>query len=92
MLELAENLYKSYISLEKEGKIYIIKKLMLELFINNKKELQIVENPLFETLKFLKIIYGSPTELNIRTFKFKLSRIDLENLEEFNIFLKNQYL
>ena len=87
MLELAENLYTSYISLEKNGKIYIIKKLMLELFINNKKELQIVENPLFETLKFLKIIYGSPTESNIRTFKLKLSMIDLEDLKEFNNFL-----
>lgn len=92
MLELAENLYTSYISLEKDGKIYIIKKLMLELFINNKKELQIVENPLFETLKLLKIIYGSPTESNIRTFKQKLSMIDLENLEEFNNFLESRNL
>ena len=65
---------------------------MLELFINNKKELQIVENPLFETLKFLKIIYGSPTETNIRTFKLKLSMIDLEDLEEFNNFLESRNL
>jgi hypothetical protein len=61
---------------------------MLELFINNKKELQIVENPLFETLKFLKIIYGSPTETNIRTFKDNLSKIDLDDLEKFYMFVE----
>lgn len=61
---------------------------MLELFINNKKELQIAETPLFESSKLLKIAFGTPLNIDIRTYKEKLSIIDLVTLKEFCEFIK----
>lgn len=56
---------------------------MFELFVDNKKELQIAETPLFESSKNLKIFYGAPEEFDIRTFKEILSRINFDDLKSF---------
>ena len=61
---------------------------MLELVVNNKKELQIAESPLFEVLKILNFMFGTPQNIDIRTYKEKLSRIDLVTLKEFCEFIK----
>jgi len=89
MFELMRNLYTSYFSCSKEWKVYIAKKLMFELFIDNKKRLQIAENWLFENLKMLKIAFGGAKEFNVRTFKKNLSRVDLGELRELYKFVKN---
>jgi hypothetical protein len=47
---------------DKYLKAEIIKKLLFELFITTKKELQIRENPLFESSKMLHFAFGTPTE------------------------------
>lgn len=60
MLELAGSLYRSYIWWDKEVKLEIIKKLMLELSINTKKELQIEDSPLFKSSKNLNLLFGTP--------------------------------
>ncbi len=86
LFELAESLYQSYSRANEAGKLYIIRNLMFELFVNNKKELQIAETPLLESSKNLKIAFGTPERFCIRTFKNQLSRIDLDELK---IFLKN---
>jgi len=62
---------------------------MLELLVNNKKELQIVESPLFEVLKILNFLFGIPKKFNFRTYKEKLSRINLEDLKAFAKFIKD---
>lgn len=89
LLELAWNLYQSYSLSNKSGKIYIIRQLMLELLVNNKKELQIVESPLFEVLKILNFLFGIPKKFDFRTYKDKLSRINLEDLKAFVKFIKD---
>lgn len=89
LLELAGSLYRAYFRRNEDWKVYIIRNLMLELFINNKKELQIAETPLFGSSKFLKIAFGTPKNLDIRTYKEKLSRINLENLKAFAKFIKD---
>ncbi|MCX6077233.1 MAG: hypothetical protein NTW78_10185 [Campylobacterales bacterium] len=61
---------------------------MLELFLNNKKELQIAETPLFKSSKMLKISFGTPEKFDIRTFKKELSRLNIEDLREFHKFIK----
>lgn len=73
----------------KEGKAYIVRNLMFELFLNSKKELQIAETPLFESSKMLKISFGTPEKFDVRTYTKQLSRIDLEELNVFNKFIKN---
>ena len=62
---------------------------MLELVVNNKKELQIAESPLFEVLKILNFFFGTPQNIDIRTYKEKLSRINLEDLKAFTKFIKD---
>jgi len=89
MLELAGSYYRSYFRANMEWKTYIIKNLMLELFVGTKKELQIEESPLLRSSKFLKILYGSPNSSNIRTFKRQLSMIDFKKLKKFHKFIKN---
>jgi hypothetical protein len=68
----------------KEGKAYIVRNLMFELFLNSKKELQIAETPLFESSKMLKISFGTPEKFDVRTYKKLLSRIDFQHLKEFH--------
>lgn len=62
MLELAGSFYRSYFRANEEGRIEIIKMLMLELFVTNKKELQIEESPIFQSSKMLNLFFGTPTE------------------------------
>ncbi len=62
MLELAGSFYSSYFRWDYELKTEIIKKLMLELSIGNKKELQIEESPLFKSSKMLNFSFGTPNE------------------------------
>jgi hypothetical protein len=62
---------------------------MLELVVNNKKELQIAESPLFEVLKILNFMFGTPKNNDIRTYKEKLSMINLEDLKAFAKFIKD---
>lgn len=62
MLELAGSLYQSYNIASNETKTQIIKKLMLELFIDNKKELRVEESPIFQSSKMLLNSFGIPTE------------------------------
>ena len=62
LFELAGSLYTSYYMADKYLKAEIIKKLLFELFITTKKELQIRENPLFESSKMLHFAFGTPTE------------------------------
>ncbi|APW66329.1 hypothetical protein LPB137_10960 [Poseidonibacter parvus] len=61
---------------------------MLELSVNNKKELQLAETPLVKSSKMLEKLYGIPKEFDIRTFKKYLSKIDLEDLDKFSNFIK----
>ena len=61
---------------------------MLELSVNNKKELQIRDTPLSKSSKMLKISNGIPKDFDIRTFKKHLSIIDLEELREFYDFIQ----
>lgn len=89
MFELMKSLYTSYSNSSKEWKAYIIKKLMFELSIDNKKRLQIAENWLFKSLKSLKVTFGGAKEFNVRTFKENLSMVDLEELREFYKFVKS---
>ena len=62
MLELAGGFYTSYFKWDKEIKTNIIRNLMLELFINTKKELQIDDSYLFKSSKMLDLYIGNPTE------------------------------
>lgn len=55
---------------------------MLELSVDNKKELQIAESPILESSKMLKFSFGTPENFNIRTYKDILSRIDIEELKK----------
>jgi len=89
MFELMKSLYTSYSNSSKEWKAYIIKKLMFELSIDNKKRLQIAENWLFKSLKSLKVTFGGAKEFNVRTFKENLSMVDLEELREFYKLVKS---
>lgn len=61
---------------------------MFELVVSNKKELQIADTPLFESSKLLKISFGIPQNLEVRTYKEKLSRINLDELKAFVKFIK----
>lgn len=88
MFELMKSLYTSYSNSSKEWKAYIIKKLMFELSIDNKKRLQIAENWLFKSLKSLKVTFGGAKEFDIRTLKENLSMVDLKELREFLSFIK----
>ena len=62
---------------------------MLELLVNNKKEFQIVDFPLFEVLKILNFLFGIPKNNDIRTYKKKMSIINLEDLKAFAKFIKD---
>ncbi len=61
---------------------------LLELSINNKKELYIAKNSLYKALENLLFRIGTPEKFDIRTFKKKLSRLNLEDLKEFHKFIK----
>ena len=54
MFELLENLSQSYKKADSEWKTVILKNLMFELFINNKKELSYAENSLLNSLFMLQ--------------------------------------
>ncbi len=88
MLELAWSFYTSYFNANNEWKAYIIKNLMFELFISNKKELKIEESPLFKSSKILNFSFGTPTNTSILLFISNLSNINLNNLKEFHKFIK----
>ena len=88
LFELLQSLYLNYSTTSKEWKSYIIKKLMFELSIDKEKRLQIAENQLFETLKILKIAFGTTNGFDVWTFKENLSRVNLEDLIEFYEFVK----
>jgi site-specific DNA recombinase len=60
LFELAGGFYQSYFRANKELKAEIIKKLLFELFVNTKKELQIKEKPLLESSKILNFLIGTP--------------------------------
>lgn len=60
LLELTGSFYWSYFNANDEKKTEIIKTLMLELFIDTKKELQIEESPIFKSSKMLNCVYGTP--------------------------------
>jgi len=60
LFELAGSFYQSYIRANEEEKIQIIKKLMFELFVTNKKELRVEESPLFQSSKMLNCCFGTP--------------------------------
>ena len=62
MIELAGSLYRYYNSWNIELKAMILKKLLIELSVNTKKELQIQESPLFKSSKMLNFFVGNPTE------------------------------
>ncbi len=62
-LELLENLTESYKRVNEEWKSIIIKNLILELFINNKKELSYAENSLLNSLFLLKKLYNYNMEV-----------------------------
>lgn len=89
MIELAGKLYQSYFSANKEGKAYIVKKLMIELFVSNKKELKIEESNLFKSSKMLNFSNGIPKEFDSRTFSCYISKNNLEDLKDFYTFLIN---
>ena len=63
MFELVENLYISYNLANDELKSIILKNLMFELFINNKKELSYAENSLLNSLKILQNIQKNIMEV-----------------------------
>lgn len=89
MLELAGSYYTSYIKSNNEWKAYITRKLMLELSVDNKKELQLAETPLVKSSKMLEKLYGIPKEFDIRIFKKYLSKINFDDLIEFKDFIKS---
>lgn len=91
MFELAGSFYRSYFRSNNEWKTYIIKKLMFELSVSTKKELQIAESDLFESSKMLNISNGVPDGFDIRTFKYHLSKIDLEEMKEFHKFIRQWF-
>ena len=62
---------------------------MFELSIDNKKRLQIAENQLFKSLKYLNTAFGGAKGFDVWTFKLNLSKIDLDELREFYKFIKN---
>lgn len=64
-LELSKNLSTSYKTWDKAKKAKIIKTICLELILDNKKQLTIKENKLFETIKSLNCnVWYSQGELN----------------------------
>jgi hypothetical protein len=80
MLELIESLATSYKLANNELKTVILKNLMLELFVNTKKELSYADNSLFFTLKSvqnmqknsLEVPHIAVSELYNNIFKFDL--------------------
>lgn len=62
MIELAGSLYSSYYELENSWKAQLMKKLLIELSVDNKKELHIGESPLMKSSKMLHLYFGIPTE------------------------------
>jgi len=88
MLELAGSLYSSYFNADNELKTEIIKMLMLELTINNKKELKIEDSPLLKSSKMLKNSFGTYESFNYKEYFKELAKVDLDELKEFYEFIK----
>lgn len=88
LFELAWSLYRSYFRSNNEWKAFIIRKLMIELLVDTKKELQIAETPLLKSSKILNFSSGTPEKFDIRTYLKELSMIDLEELKSFSSFIK----
>jgi len=59
MIELAGSLYSSYYELENSWKAQLMKKLLIELSIDTKKELHIEESPLLKSSKMLHLYFGT---------------------------------
>jgi hypothetical protein len=60
LFELAGSFYPSYFRGNKELKAEIIKKLLFELLVTTKKELQIKESPILKSSKMLNLLFGTP--------------------------------
>jgi hypothetical protein len=81
-LELKESLYTSYNLANNEFKSVILKKLFLELFINNKKELTYAENSLFKTLILLQNTHKNEMEVQTTHLSVIAERIAKTHLDE----------
>lgn len=57
-IELACSLYNTYKQANNEFKVAYLRKLFIELFIDNKKELSYAENSLLKLVKFLNFQFG----------------------------------
>lgn len=55
----------------------ILKTIMFQLFVDNKKQLFYQENELFEIIKFLNLHYGGTISRDYRTLREILDEIDL---------------
>ena len=81
-LDLKESLYTSYDLANNEFKSVILKKLFLELFINNKKELTYAENSLFKTLILLQNTQKNVMEVQTTHLSVIAERIAKTHLNE----------
>ncbi|GEM_PF-1966988 len=84
MLELIGSLSVSYKLANYELKSVILKNLMLELFIDNKKELSYAENSLLNSLKLLqntsKNIMEAPDKVVSELYN-NINKLDLDDLK-----------
>jgi hypothetical protein len=53
MIELSKSLCQAYKASDKYRRAMILKNVMIELLVDNKKELSIAENELFSVVKYL---------------------------------------
>ena len=86
MLELIESLSTSYKLANNELKSIILKNLMLELFVNSKKELSYAENSLLFTLKSVQNTQKNNLEVSevaVIELYDNISRFDLDDLKSF---------
>ena len=68
LCELVENLSGSYKNGNEEKKGKIIRAMQCELILDNKKQLAIKENKLFENIKSLNLYFGTPKMLVGKNF------------------------
>ena len=84
MLELIGSLSVSYKLANYELKSVILKNLMLELFIDNKKELSYAENSLLNSLKLLqntsKNVMEAPDKVVSELYN-NINKLDLDDLK-----------
>ncbi len=62
MVELSGSLYGSYKWMNPNWKSLLVKNMMVELFVSNKKELTVEENKLFKVVKMFDFYDGNATE------------------------------